>query len=366
VLLKLPRAEQINHFSITLNCDYSAARKVNLYFDDDPKPVALTTRPDRSRQEFDLAPRPASRLVIELADFDKPGKISGIDNIVLGVERSAAWRQKVKPLANVGGLVKYPMGPGGIVLNQVLVKPAEANPVNAQKKGNIVTALLRNLHATYAGSKVLTTANLTYQPLPLGEHCNQYLSKDRGWFDGPRDLSRLPVGANVLAGVPYLVRDFKTSPVPSCVMLAGPGAKGQLPKEVKGLPAGCKADVLFFLHAFNSRDPGRQADPRVPPPVAFRYVIHFADGQTAEIPVLLDEGVGHWISSKPAGLKSAALAWSARFPGDKSEEEAVVYQFAWTNPRANVAISSIDMAYGKDGDSYGTPVLLAVTAARAP
>ena len=65
--------------------------------------------------------------------------------------------------------------------------------------------------------------------------------------------------------------------------------------------------------------------------------------------MLLDEGVGHWISSKPAGLKSAALAWSARFPGDKSEDEAAVYQFAWTNPRADVAISSIDMVYGKDG-----------------
>ena len=100
--------------------------------------------------------------------------------------------------------------------------------------------------------------------------------------------------------------------------------------------------------------------------MAFRYVVHYADGQTAEVPVLLDEGVAHWIRSKPSGLKSAALAWSARFPGDKSEDEAAVYQFAWTNPRADVAISSIDMAYGKDSDSCGTPALLAVTAARAP
>src|SRR5208337_4872642 len=163
----------------------------------------LTTKPDNSRQEFDLAPRQASRLLIELADFDRPGTTTGIDKAWVGVERSAEWRQKVKPLLNIGGLVKYPMGAGGVLLNQVLVKPAEANPVNAQKKGNIVTALLRNLHATYAGSKVLTTANLKYQPLPLGEHCNQYLTKDRGWFDGPRDLAHLPVGAHVLAGVPY-------------------------------------------------------------------------------------------------------------------------------------------------------------------
>ena len=136
--------------------------------------------------------------MIELADFDKPGKLSGIDNIVLGVERSPEWRQKVKPLANIGGLVKYPMGSGGILLNQLLVKPAEANPVNAQKKGNIVTALLAQPARHFSGSKVLTTANLKYQPLPLGEHCNQYLTKDRGWFDGPRDLSHLPVGGTHL------------------------------------------------------------------------------------------------------------------------------------------------------------------------
>ncbi len=107
-------------------------------------------------------------------------------------------------------------------------------------------------------------------------------------------------------------------------------------------------------------------DPAAAPPVAFRHIVHYADEQTAEIPVLVDEGVGHGSISKPVGLKSAALAWSARFPGDKSEEEAVVYQFVWTNPRADVAISSIDMAYGKDGDRCGTPALLAVTAARAP
>ncbi len=198
----------------------------------------------------------------------------------------------------------------------------------------------------------------------MEEHCNQYLTKDRGWFAGPRDLAHLPVGTHVLAGVPCLVRDFKTSPVPSCVMLAGPGAKGRLPKEVRGLPAGCQADVLFFLHAFNSREPGRPVDPKATP-VAFRYVVHYADGLSAEIPVLLGEGVDHWISRKPAGLKSAALAWSARFPGDAGEEEAAVYQFAWTNPRAGAAIQSIDMAYGPDGDRYGTPVLLAVTAAKA-
>ena len=87
---------------------------------------------------------------------------------------------------NIGGLVKYPMGAGGVILNQLHAKPSEAVPVNAQKKQVIVATLLRNLHATFAGGRVLTAANLKFHPLPLEEQCNQYLTKDRGWFDGGR------------------------------------------------------------------------------------------------------------------------------------------------------------------------------------
>ena len=192
------------------------------------------------------------------------------------------------------------MGAGGVILNQLLAKPSEAVPVNAQKKQAIAATLLRNLHATFAGGKILTATNLKFQPLPLEEQCNQYLTKDRGWFDGGRDLAHLPVGKQDFCGVPYLIRDFRTSPVPSCVMLAGPGARGQLPPAVKGLKAGCKADVLFFLHAFNRTGEWRRQRPEQPPPVLFKYVVHYADGQTADVPVLYGEGVDHWISkSRP-------------------------------------------------------------------
>ena len=40
-----------------------------------------------------------------------------------------------------------------------------------------------------------------------------------------------------------------------------------------------------------------------------------------------------------------------------------MYQFSWTNPRPGVAIATIDLEYGPDGSRYGTPALLALTAA---
>ena len=51
------------------------------------------------------------------------------------------------------------------------------------------------------------------------------------------------------------------------------------------------------------------------------------------------------------------------FPGEKSDDRAALYQFSWTNPRPGVMIESIDMLYGPEGARYGTPALLALTAA---
>ena len=360
---KLPREEEIRGLSIVLNTHYAKATKLEVYFDDDPKPVVLATKPENIRQDFDLPPRKARSVAVRLAEFDKPQKTTGIDNLWIRVTRSAAWHERVKPLLSIGGLVKYPMGKGGLVLNQLLVRPSEAVPINAQKKQMIVATLLRNLHATFAGGRILTAANLKFRPLPLEEQCNQYLTKDRGWFAGELDLAHLPIGNQDFCGVPYAIRDFRTSPLPSCVMLAGPGTRGNLPKAVPGLRAGCKADVLFFLHAFNRTGQWQRGQPSDPTPVLFKYVVHYADGEKAEVPVLYGEGADHWLSKEPSGLQSAALAWAAPFPSRKPEEQAVVYQFAWHNPRPDAAIATIDLEYGAEGSRYGAPALLAITAA---
>jgi len=360
----LPREETIDRLSIVLNTHYSIATQVRLYFDDDPAPLVLATQPNGERQDFDIEPRPARKLTVELAEFDKPGEVTGIDNLWLHVVRPPEWREKVKPLLNIGGLVKYPMGKGGLVLNQISAKDTEPVPDNLQKKRVIVATLLRNLHAVFAGGNVLTAANLSFQPIAINEQCNQYLTADRGWFEGARDLSHLPHGDVVLDGVPYTIRDFKTSPLPSCVMLGGPGVRGQMANEVTGLRVGAKADVLYFLHTMNRGEEWRARGEDDAPPAVFRYVVHYADGQTAEVPVLYGRGVGPWVSKEPAGLPEAAVAWAAPFPADESGDQAVLYQLQWPNPRPGVEIASVDLTYGPDGSRYGVPALVALTVGR--
>jgi beta-galactosidase len=363
ITLKLPREEEITDLSIVLNTHYAKATRVHLFYNQDPTPVTLTTKPNNERQDFSLVPRKVRSLTIELAQFEKPDKTTGIDNLWIKVNRSPEWHRKVKPLLNVGALVKYPMGSGGLILNQVLVKPREAVPVNAQKKRAMVRALLNNLHASFSRGRILTLGDLQFQPLPLHEQCNQYLTTERGWLEGSRDLAHVPVGRVQLAGVPYEVRDFRTSPVPACVMLAGPGSRGRLPTQVNGLKVNRQADVLFFLHTFHRvRDwqPPHQGD-RTPPAV-FLYRVHYADGKTVDIPVHYGEGVDHWINKEPVGLKDAAVAWAAPFVKDTSGDQAVLYQMPWTNPRPEVPLSQIDMSYApQSGSQYGTPVLLGIT-----
>ena len=68
-----------------------------------------------------------------------------------------------------------------------------------------------------------------------------------------------------------------------------------------------------------------------------------------------------WRSRRRMGLKSAALAWAAAFPGEQTEEGRGL-RTLWTNPRPDAEIATIDLVYGPQGNRLGTPALLAITA----
>ena len=173
----------------------------------------------------------------------------------------------------------------------------------------------------------------------------------------------MPPGEHVFGGVKYNVYEMPTSPVPQVLMLGGGGVPGNLPKEITDIPINAKADALFFLHTarldrrLNDRE--RQEKKRFE---LCKYVIHYADGQTAEVPVFAEVDIDHFSQREPPAIPGAQIAWTAKF--DDSDESAVVYAKQWNNPRSSVEIKSLDLVYGKDKDR-GVPVLIAVTAATA-
>jgi len=371
--IELPRREEVIGFSIVPNAIYHQLQKVRLIFDDDQAgAVELAVNPESTRQDFEFDGRKASRLTIDLAEWDPSGsqEVVGVDNLWVKVKRPVEFYERVKPLLNIGGLVKYPMGRGGIVLNQLRILATESVPVNDEKKRTIISTLLRNLGATFTGgeTELVAGVGLDYFPVPLEDKCNRFLTRgDDPWFKNtqPRDMGHFAPGEAKYAAVTYHVRDFKTSPLPSCIVLNGRGNASVtgLPDEVKGIPVGRKADALFFLHAFNQYgEPDRRREPN---PVVFQYTVHYAGGETAVIPVSLDLDVAHWVSRDPTSLKNGVLAWAAPFPNDDSGDQAAVYQLQWNNPRPDAAVESLDVGYGEAGNRYGQPALLAVTAATA-
>jgi beta-galactosidase len=364
----LPKEEEITDFSIIINAHYHKITRLRLIFDDDlPTAVTLDLKPVAElRQDFPIKPRKFKRITLEPLEWTPTASqpVIGVDNVWIKVRRGDDYKSRVVPLLNIGALVRYRMGAGGIILNQVRVQPSEANPVNTEKKQNLVASLLRNLGATFAAERLLVPGvHLKYTPIPLGEKCTQFLTSDKGWLEGGLDLGHFPIGEQKLASVNYLIRDFKTSPLPSCIMLAGPGVKGTMPREVTNIPVGHAADVLFFLHTFHKVRDWQPSNDNKVPPVLFKYVVHYADGKTIEVPVVYDRGVGDWIAERPTGYPEAAVAWAAPFTKDGSKQ-AVVYQMNWTSPRPGVTIKSIDIRYDdKTKGEYGVPVLLAITAA---
>jgi beta-galactosidase len=371
--LTLPKPQELVGWTWDGNIFYNPTHQVELVFDgDEAGKLSFAVPPDGEPATFDIdPPRSAKQITVRHAQFDDiPAKrqngvqIIGCDNLAFYAQRPADFRERVRPLLNVGGLVEYPRGPGGIVLVNLLFQEPEEVPANASKKRSVLASILRNLGAPFGGSKtVVAGAPLTYSPIDLSKHANQYRT-ERGWFGDARwTLKDLPVGAQKLAGVSYDIYDFPTSPVPTCIMLAGPKVPGQLPAQVTGIPVNRRADALFFLHTARidrrrnekEKKDGQQHE-------IVRYVIRYADGRDEVLPIYSELDIDDYRVKQPQALPGAQLAWTRPYEG--TEFHAAVYAKQWTNPRPEVEIRSLDIVSG-DSDR-GTAALLAVTAASVP
>lgn len=367
VPITFPKEETITEVTWVGNTNYWPQTKVALVFDGDEKDVrTYDVKPTGDPQTLTVSPpRAAKRMTLRIAGWQEvPGKgaLVGIDNIAIKVQRPAAFYDRVKPLLNVGGLVEYPRGKGGVVLCNLNFQAAEEVPANADKKRGVLAAILRNLNAPFAGKTVIAGANLEYAAVDLSKHATAFRD-EKGWFgDKAFTFRDLPTGKQTLAGVPFDVYEFATSPVPTVVMLTGPGVPGNLPAEVTGIPVGRQADALFFLMA--ARVDKRRTPDEVKKGVKHelaKFVVRYADGKAEEVPVYAEVQVEDYRQKTPVAVPGAQVAWTRKYEG--ANRTAVAYAVPWTNPRPGVAIASIDLRPGKD--KAGVPALLALTAATA-
>lgn len=362
--LNWPRPQRLTEFEWIGNAFYHRVTKVRLEMG--TKAVSLATRPDDSVQTFPLDLGGKS-LRLAITDYQRvpsaTANVVGIDNIRLRAARPASFYARVHPLTNVGGMMLYDEGAGNILLVNLNFPDQEDVPANGARKRNVLATLLRNLKAPFAtGKTVIAGARLDYSPIDLREKANAYRT-ERGWFgDSARSFKDIPTGNQRFALIPFSIYEFPTSPVPTAVMLGGPGVPGNLPDGVTGIPVRRKADALFFLQTARL-DVRRNEQERRAGKVfeMARYVVHYADGQTVAVPIRAELDVDDYRQKAPASLPGAALGWSRKY--ENSDVSATAWVQQWNNPRPDVEIASVDLVYGPD--RRGVPALLAVTAASA-
>lgn len=367
--MTLPRQEPISEIRIQPNRIYHLINEYTVTFDGDPATRRVfPVDPGEEMQvlAFD-EPVPATAIHLEITGWVESGRadVIGIDNLEILAARPAGFGERVRPVLNIGGLIRYPRGEGGVLLSQYRMREQESNPENVEKKKNVLAVLLKNLGASLGGGEsAIAGYNLRYAPVSLEDFANLYLSSAQGWPVGNADLAGLPKGENSFAGVRYAIRDFSTSPLESAVTLKHPRFKSNADADtVKGIPLGYAADTLFFLHTFLEQrewQPRRNRDDE--PPAVFQYTVRYADGSSVDVPVIIGRGVANWLQAEPKSLPDAGLAWTGD-AGDPTRK-AAVYQLQWNNPHPEKVIQSVSLSYGPDGNRWGAPVLLGLTAGR--
>ena len=366
IRITLPKEETLAELTYDPSVNYNPTTKIALLFDG-KDPQEFTLPPDGEPRTFAVnPPRQAKEITLQVCDWQldpAKAKIVGIDNIWIKVQRSPEFYATVKPMLNIGGMMQYVKGKGGVVLCNLNFQENEAVPLNKIKKRTILATILRNLKASFAGGKtVIVGAPLAFKPIDIHTKATTF-KDDRGWFGNKnRTFAWLPAGESKMGGVTFSIYEMATSPVPQVLMLGGAGIPGSLPAQITGIPVNTKADALFFLHTarigtrMNDKDRKEKKSY-----VMFKYVVTYADGQTAEIPVRSELDIENYVQKTPASIPGAQTAWIR--PYENSDESAVAYAKQWNNPRPDVEIKSVDMI--PVDTSRGTPVLLALTAAQA-
>lgn len=202
--------------------------------------------------------------------------------------------------------------------------------------------------AILSSASNLPQAPKSFFYIDMSSVANRSLQDDKsgdlqgGWTDqGDYDLRHAPKGPQTFGGIPYLMPADAMKK--SVVILAAEFSKA-FPSSVENIPVGKMAQELNFLQgiAWATGD------------AVIRYVVHYADGRTVEIPIRRLGEVGDWFN--PIPVSNASIAWKAPHP---LHPEAVLglYSYTWVNPYPYIQIVSIDIHSTKKA----TPIVVAIT-----
>jgi hypothetical protein len=182
--------------------------------------------------------------------------------------------------------------------------------------------------------------------LDLTPHYNGLLTDS--WQGFPSNhLAQLPSGHQVFGGVPFDVRGV--------IQLRGEEHElpFSFPVKVEGISVNQKLRRIHFLQ-------GASFEPRSRTNIA-TYVIHYADNQTREIPIVYGKQIADWWDDPkdPWELTDAKVAWSGHNEAaDAYGKFLRIYQCTWENPLKDTEVANISFV---SGATISAPFLIAIT-----
>jgi tetratricopeptide (TPR) repeat protein len=185
--------------------------------------------------------------------------------------------------------------------------------------------------------------------LDLSPHYNAALGDD--WHNPPGstgwNLRSLPAGRQIFGSVEFDVRG-----VIQLFCRALERDYPEFPRVVSGIAVGQPCRALHFLHASIWSERLRNGT------VIGKYVVHYADGQTAEIPNVHGEDSRAWqiANDGVTRLARATVPWSGTAPNGAPVR---VFKRTWVNPRPEVTVETLDL---HSGESLAGVFVIAITA----
>jgi WD40 repeat protein len=205
------------------------------------------------------------------------------------------------------------------------------------------------------------SATRTLSPSSPVTGANQSIISLSGFYHGTltnelhavsgNDLRALSPGIQTLAGVQFDLRGF-VALSSSEYKKAHPA--NTAPLQVTNIPVNLLVSRLHFLHGTGWKEPNGMV-------IGF-YVLRYADGQTAYLPLVYGRDLRDWWNETP-GKNAPALrdivAWSGEnVAATKTGAVLQLYKFTCENPRPAVRIKSIDFVSAM---TKCAPFLIAIT-----
>ena len=164
------------------------------------------------------------------------------------------------------------------------------------------------------------------RPISLKKYFNHEIkSPDKEQPNAFAAFSEMGNNSIVYESISYAISDNDQKLDTSCILLDSPGQK------ITGINVDNKLNEICFLHATDVSTSGTQV---------LKYIIHYSDDTTQEIPIKVSQEIGSWTEAPTLDSDDCEVAWRSNKRG---KEFTTAYRLRWTNPKPTVKIKSLDI-----------------------